>query len=259
MNILLIGEKYNCISSIIRNSKLLDKRYVASNDNIQDITSVKHLNINELAQKACALQIDIAINTDNNLINSNIIEIFKKNKINLISINKKWLNLETSRMAAKQLMLHYSVNVPQTVKMPTQFPVVIRTDSEQSMKELVEKLQEKRSKGVYIEDYLDGETFYLNTMWDGKNIFYFNMPDSLNEVQQERLDFFKTKFNFILSDENADFTGIFTISLIWTKNDWYINDFYMGINNTMNSNNLSSDKDFLYILNAAIYQKLNEI
>jgi hypothetical protein len=60
-----------------------------------------------------------------------------------------------------------------------------------------------------------------------------------------------------LSDENADFIGFFTTKLIWAKNDWHVLDLLMQLNNDSNIENI--EEDFLYILNAAIYQKLNEI
>ena len=107
------------------------------------------------------------------------------------------------------------------------------------------------------EEFLDGEIYYLLSLWDGKNTAHFQNEKELSEVQQDRLDLYKTKLNFMLSDEKADFTGFFTTKLIWAKNDWHVLDYIMHVNE--NSPLDSINKDFIYILNSAIYQKLNEI
>ena len=67
---------------------------------------------------------------------------------------------------------------------------------------------------------------------------------------------YKTKLNFLLSDEKADFIGIFTTKLIWAKNDWHVLDFIMHIDEDVDASLIK--KDFLYLLNLALYQKLNE-
>ena len=61
----------------------------------------------------------------------------------------------------------------------------------------------------------------------------------------------------MFSDEKADFIGFFTTKLIWAKNDWHVLEFIMHINEKSDFNLIKSD--FLYLLNSAIYQKLNEI
>ena len=61
----------------------------------------------------------------------------------------------------------------------------------------------------------------------------------------------------MLSDEKADFNGFFTTKLIWSKNDWHVLDFIMHIDK--NAWLECPKLDFLYLLNAVIYQKLNEI
>lgn len=58
----------------------------------------------------------------------------------------------------------------------------------------------------------------------------------------------------MLSDEKADFVGFFTSKLLWTKNDWYLLEYKMRLDK-----NAQIKGDLLYILNSALYQKLNEI
>ena len=200
---------------------------------------------------------------DKVFIQDGLVEILKKNLINVISVNQKWLNLETSRLVAKQLMNHYSINNPEVIKAPMYFPVIIKTNVPNktkivySMQELIEVKGALIDSTTYLEEYYQGEVCHLLSLWDGKNLLCFDKHFKLGEVQQDRLDLYKTKLNFMLSDENADFIGFFVTKLIWSKKDWHVLDFTMRINEYIDLNSI--DKDFLYILNSAIYQKLNEI
>ena len=93
------------------------------------------------------------------------------------------------------------------------------------------------------------------SVWDGKNLLSFPMKN-LTEVQTDRLDVYNTKLNFMLSDEKADFMGFFITRLLWAKNDWYVLEYIMHIGEKSDLNTIKPD--FLYLLNSAIYQKLNE-
>ena len=264
MNILLIGIPFNSILDSIQRSNLLDKVYIAGTVYLNTVPNIEFKTIPELIQKAKALQIDVAINLDNTLISENICEEFRRNKINLISVNKKWMNLETNRLATKQLLNHYAINNSKILKLPLKFPVVIKTENSEiladSMQDLTHKLEGLEDK-AHIEEFLNGEDFDLLSLWDGKNIYCFNSFSNLTEVQKDRFDLFKTKLSFMLSDENADFTGFFTTHLLWTKNDWYVKSFSIGVNSEIDIKSALAETktDFLYILNSAIYQKLNEI
>ena len=259
MNVLVIGNPNNSLISAIQASEMLDKLYTAFEIPIDGITNIQYYSLENLAKKAKTLQIDIAINTEKLFIEQGIVEIFKENLVNLISINKKWLNLETSRLAAKKLMDFYSINNPKIIKAPMNFPVVFKTDSPDnteiisSMEDLIERGENLKEEKKFVEEYLEGEKFELLCIWDGKNIFCFNSPKPTNEVKDDRLYLLKTKLGFMFSDEKADFMGLFTAKLIWAKNDWYVTGFSTEIEPAIEGS------DFLYILNSAIYQKLNEI
>lgn len=265
MNILLLGTgivEQSLINLCIK-SKYLDHIYTASSESLKNIPNVEYTNFSDLAQKAKSLQIDITLVVDKKLIEDGVVEILQKHMINVISVNKKWFNLESSRLIAKQLITHYSINNPQVLKAPVSFPIVIKTNEPYStkivysMKELVETRELLSGKNVFLEEYLDGELQYLLSLWDGKNLLHFPLSFVPTEVQQDRLDLYKTKLNFMLSDENANFIGFFISKLIWAKNDWYVLEYVMRINKKINLNLIK--KDFLAILNSAIYQKLNEV
>ena len=258
MNILLIGKPL--ILEPILKSKLLDKIYTAGFEPIDGIPNIEFENFEDLAHKAKALKIDIALSFDKNLIQAGIADILKKHLINIIAVNQKWFNLESQRLAAKQLMDYYSINNPPVIKAPLAFPIVIKsnetTQIANTMQELITLRENLSGKQVFLEDYLKGEIFESLFLWDGKNLLSFP-PENFTEVQEDRFKLLETKLNFMLSDEQADFTGFFSVKLIWANNDWYVLDYKMRLTEKPALNNIKTD--FLYLLDAAIYQKLHEI
>lgn len=262
LNILVIGDCSEKFCELIRASILVNKIYTASKNPLRSIANIEFQNINELVEKSKLLNIDIAILFDKNMINDGILEVFKKNRINLISVNKKWFNLETSRLIAKQLVTYYSINTPQILKVPVSFPLVIKTDSPKityiatSMEDLICQREKLSNERFFLEEYCDGDIIECLSAWDGKTSLLFE-PNNLTEVQIDRLNLYRTKLNFLLSDENADFIGFFVSKLMWYKNDWYFVEFKMGIDEVLLLNSIK--KDLVYIINAAIYQKLHEI
>ena len=81
MNILVIGKPYESLIELIRQSKLLDKLFIATDEQVEDIPNIKYYSLENLAEKARALQVDIAFNTDKNLIQEGLVEIFKENRL----------------------------------------------------------------------------------------------------------------------------------------------------------------------------------
>ena len=158
-------------------------------------------------------------------------------------------------------MAHYQINTPETIKAPLTFPIILKTDEPnidfiaKSMQELIDK-KSKITQKTFLEEYLEGTENNILCFWDGKNLWTNSSDKSFSEVQTDRFELLKTKLNFMLSDEKADFIGIFNIKLIWAKNDWYVLEFIMHLNETFEIN---IKTDFLYLINSAIYQKLNEI
>lgn len=265
MNILILGTgtvEQKLISLCLK-SRLLDHIYTASNEPLKDIPNVEYKDYIDLSNKAKALQADIVLVADKNLIKDGAVEILRKRMLNVISVNQKWFNLESSRIVAKQLMNYYSINNPDVIKAPVVFPIVIKTVTPKTtkvvgtMQELVEVIEHVEGEATYLEEFMKGEIQYLLSLWDGKNLVQFPFANNLTEVQEERLDLHKTKTTFMLSDEKADFIGFFTTKLIWAKNDWHVLEYIMHIDEKPDFGLIKSD--FLYVLNLAIYQKLNEL
>jgi len=116
-------------------------------------------------------------------------------------------------------------------------------------------MEAHKEEKFYFEEYIKGENSELYVIWDKKNIRFFYSKKNMTEVQLDRLDLLKTKLNFMFSDEKADFIGIFSVNLTWYKNDWYVLGFNMSGSIPVKH---FENTDFIYILNSAIYQKLNE-
>lgn len=260
MNILVIGNPQKNLIKLITTSKFYTKLFIASNDcNIEDFPILKYNSFQDLIKKAEAVQIDIAINLNTQFAAEGIAEYFKKSRINLISINKKWINLELNPKAAKQLLEHYSINAPQVIKVPLSFPILVCTadydKKANSITELTEIINNIDDESFYFEEYLGEEIINLYALWDGDCMFFLNELPNTNEVKEERLNLLKTKLNFMFSDEKADFSGFITIRLIWAKNDWYIKKFCFNTYDTIPSLKI----DFLFLLNSTIYRKLKEL
>ena len=262
MNILVIGNCTDGLIDLIKSSKTFEKLYITKNTEHSNIPDFEYSSIEDLVKKIKRLQIDLAIVTDKNFIKNGNVDILKMNFINVISPNKKWYNLEKSRLVAKQLLSCYSINFPQNILAPKEFPLIIKTDSKlknkivNSMDELIAIVNELQGETTFLEEFLDGKTYSLLSLWDGKNAQYFYDSQILTEVQEDRLEFLKTKLNFMLSDERADFMGFFTIQLLWAKNEWFVLDFDMTFNEETILSNIK--KDFLYLLEQTLYQNLNE-
>ena len=265
MNILIIGtgEVEKKLINLCLKSKHLDHIFTASKEPLDEIPNIEYESFEELVYKTRKVQADIILVADKTYIQSGLVDFCRSNKLNVSSVNSKWFNLESSRLIAKQLINHYSINNPNVILAPVTFPVVIKTDLinttkiAYSMQELITIRENLTGQKVFLEEYLNGEVSYLLSLWDGKSLISFDLPFTLTEVQEDRLDLLKTKLSFMFSDEKADFIGFFTTKLIWAKNDWHVLEFIMHINEKSDLNSIKSD--FLYLLNLAIYQKLDEI
>ena len=187
----------------------------------------------------------------------------KKQFINVVSVDKKWFNLEASTSVAKELLNYYSINTPVSILAPKNFPLVIKTINSScvkvvySMSDLINVVSNIAGEKYILEEYLEGTVYSVLTLWDKKNAIHYLGNQVLTEVQSDRMNLFQTKLNFLLSDEAPDFIGFFTTKLIWSNNDWYVLGFKMGFDEKSILNCLNAD--YLYVLNSAIYQKVNEL
>ena len=50
---------------------------------------------------------------------------------------------------------------------------------------------------IDIEEYLKGEEYSLISMWDGKSLLHFDTIPNMTEVQEDRLNLYKTKLTLL--------------------------------------------------------------
>ena len=161
LNILVIGSG-NVERDIIElclKSKLLNKIYTATSAPIEEFANIEYSSFKELAKKAKALQIDIALCFDINLIREGLVDVLRENYVNVISVNKKWLNLETNRKVTHKLCEYYSLNIPKVIKAPVKFPIVVKTNIPKykkivfDMQELVSAREELAGEEIFLEEF----------------------------------------------------------------------------------------------------------
>ena len=92
MNILILGTGNieQALINLCKKSKHLDHIYTASDQPLQNIPNIEYSDYKDLVKKIKALQIDIVLNANKNLIEDGIVEFLKKNMINIFSVNQKW-------------------------------------------------------------------------------------------------------------------------------------------------------------------------
>lgn len=258
LNILITG----CGKSagLILKSKLLNKLYVTSDSEIEGAINITYETFDELAQKCKALQIDIVVVDSEELFFAGLADTLKKYHINCIGASEKWAKFAYSGLYAKKFLNRYDIANPLVLTFPKKFPLVLKVGRTQrianSIQELVKiretEIPQEFSKDIFLEEYIEGEDFLLYSLFDGENLLSFPI-EGLTKEQQKGLEEFKLKLHTMLKSEKADFTGFLNTQLIWSESKWYVRGFSLDFPEK------NIPKDILYILVAAIYQKLNEI
>ena len=104
-------------------------------------------------------------------------------------------------------------------------------------------------KTIYIEEYIEGEEYNLNSLYDGNNLITFPPQNiDLNIIAD-----YNKKLERMLKSEKVDFVGFINSKVIIAEDKVYNIGFRFEFAKP------NTDVDFLYLLNLAIYQKLDEI
>ena len=263
MNLLIVGTISQDFINFVSNSKLLDKIFVTESSLNVDVPNIEYSSKEELLKKIKALQIDIVIIFNKNFVRIGMVDYLKSNFINVISVNQKWFNLEDSRLVAKRLLGYYKINIPKIILAPTEFPLVLKSDLQglrkviTSLDELIQYTQKYVGQKTFLEEFLSGDCYKLLSLWDGVSGYHFEDNSTFTEVQKERLELLKVKLNIMFSEEKANFLGFYSTEIIWTKNDWYVLNIEMTLDEELILAYIK--KDFLYILYLMVYQKINEL
>lgn len=254
LNILIAGDGVS--ASIFLKSKMLKKLYVTSDNEISGAINISFNTFKELAEKCRTLQVDIVIVENEKWVIQGICDVLRKNLVNCFAVSAKWTELLN-----KKLLYKYDIKTPLTLTYPKP-PLCVKSGKickkANSLAEVVEIKKEifqtsaELAKNIFLEEYLEGEEYTVTSLFDGKNLLTFPSKNMTN-LQKELLADYSSKLELVFVDYKADFVGFVNSNLIWAGKSWYNTGFSFGFLKP------EIDNDLIYILNSALYQKLNEI
>ena len=253
LNILIAGEGKTL--PLVLKSKFLNKLYITSDSEIAGAVNIRFNTFQELAQKCRALKIDIVIAENEKWVLQGISDVLKKNLINCFALPSAGNKLVLSNSFARDLVKKYDILTPKRLAYPNQYPVVVRADGickigfslEEiiNIREEISKQSEEIAKTIFLEEFINGQFMHIPSLFDGKNLLSF----SNNQFIQE----YSKKLCKLLVQEKFNFTGFLTSKLILKDNLVY----NLGFSSDFPMPDMKVD--FIYLLNSAIYQKLDEI
>ncbi len=253
-NVLIATEqKETAAQELVLNSKYLNKLY--STIATEKAIEVKFNTFKELAHKCKTLKIDVVIVENQKWILQGIADVLKKNFVNCIALTSQANKLLLSYSYSRKLLDKYGITVPAKLLYPTTFPVVIKSDGSvdigYSIEEIIQQREnianqsEELARTVFLEEFIEGEYVYLISLFDGKNLLSFTDNALVKEYSK--------KLEKLLVEEKFEFIGFINSKLIISSGKVYNIGFSLDF--SMFNNNI----DFIYLLNSAIYQKLDEI
>ena len=143
INVLIAGN--GVCAPEIKKSKYLKKLYITGDKEIDGAVLIKFNTFKELAQKCKALQIDIVIVENEKWILQGIADVLKSNLVNCIAPTSKWTELALSPVFAREIVQKYSIDTPKLIKLPVDFPIVLKakgiTKKADSLQELIDYRQ----------------------------------------------------------------------------------------------------------------------
>ena len=254
LNILIaLDDNKSKTADIIKKSKYLNKLYTTGV--LEGAVEIKFNTFHELAKKCRALKIDIVIVENEKWILQGIADVLRKNLVNCLGITSRVNRLILSNSYARELLEKYNIFCPKKLPYPIKYPVYVKADgyckAGNSLEEIINirkniaSKSEEIAKTTYIEEYIEGTHCHLISLFDGKNLLSF--------TQNPELLKYSAKLQTLLNGEKFEFIGFLTSKLIICENKIFNVGFSSDISLP------ESDFDFIYLLNSAIYQKLNEI
>jgi len=259
LNVLIVCKNSSKYLEYIKSSKFLSKVYTTSNIEQEGAVTVNFNTFQELCEKCRALQIDIVLVEEEQWILEGIADVMRKNYINCFAPTSRWTNLALYNSFANRLLEKYEIDIPPQTLLPTEFPVLVKADGiirkANSLQEIISIKKEifetspEIAKTVYLEEYLHNKKYIVSSLFDGNSIYTF----SNKNLSQILLKEYSTKLEQLLKGEKADFVGFINSYLIEENGKIYNTGFSFEF--------LKPDCEFdiLYILQLAIYQKLNEL
>lgn len=254
LNLLIASENEQSKTiELIKKSKYLNKLY--STAAINGAIEIKFNTFKELAQKCKALKIDIVIVESEKWVLQGVADVLRANLVNCLALTARANQLILSNSRRQELLNKYGILTPKKLLYPSEYPVIVRADGVckkgNSLDEIIQirgdiaKQSEEIAKTVFLEEFIEGKIVNLISIFDGKNLLSFTKDDLI-------LDY-SDKLQKLLTCEKFGFIGFLNSELIISGSKIY------NLGFSSNFSDISFDIDFIYLLNSAIYQKLNEI
>ena len=254
LNVLIAGE--GKLLDLVRGSKFLKKLFITSSEEVEGVVSIKFNTFKELAQKCKSLQIDIVLVENENWVRQGIADVLRAHFVNCVAPTALWSERLVDSIESRNLLEKYNIAVPEKLKYPQKFPLLIRGKGfkyrAESLEEVLQikrainqKYSQEIAQGIFLEDFLEGEIINLTSFYDGKNVKTFSDRYGIAEYSEALKE--------MLTKEKADFIGFFVSRIILHNGKYYNAGFGLDFSKT------EFDKDFLFILSYGIYQKINEL
>ena len=254
LNVLIAGDGISI--NYVRCSKYLNKLYITSENEFENAINISFNTFLELAKKCKALKIDIVLVENEKWIMQGISDVLRRNFINCLAIDSRWAAIFSSKKMSKNLVEKYGIKVPKTLAYPSEFPVIVKSDSlvksaytiseAIGIRNEISKLSENIAKSIFLEEYLTGQNLILTSVFDGKNLI--TLPNV--DIPKETIKEYNLKLQNMLVGEGANFIGFFNSKIIYNGKIFNVGFDFAWSN---------FEFDILYLAISMIYQKLDEI
>lgn len=200
LNVLVFGSgaREQAIAEAVLRSSLLGKLYLAEAGFAKLGEVIKYESYEDLAQKCVEKNINIAVFGPEKPLCEGIVDVFKKHNIPCIGVDKKYSQLESSKLYAKKFMKKHHIktgsyttvtakNLPDYDKL--KYPVVIKADglcggkgvviannanfAKKTIEDFLGGKFGENSTTILLEEFLPGEELSLMSLWDGKTLLNF--------------------------------------------------------------------------------------
>ena len=181
---------------------------------------------------------DVILCLDENELSAGFVDLCKQHDFNCIGVTKNFLRLETSRFCAKMFAANNSILCPRLLPIESpDYPQVVKLDErlDNSVKVVLNDAEKKSfttenaGHKYFVEEFLDGEIFSpILFRYRGKLIPFENYSDLFDNFTPQKSEKFKLllqKLESAFVAENAEFSAIFALNLIWSQKEFYLAGF----------------------------------
>ena len=248
------GGRECALANAIAESPLINKLFTLRDFHINnsEVIDMKNKNYKEQAKFITECGINLVIICDEKALCDGITDIFNRNNIAVIGINKTFSQLESSKSFSKKFMNKYGINNTKTLTDKSEvYPQMIKDnglckgkDCQYIVNTPTEKcsaIDKLKPKNHLIEEYLEGKKIYVVTYLTGDTFTNFLpveiinngntaiCPANLNANQRLKLNVYLCKLEYGLKLEDANFNGFITSELVWAYDGWCVVEYNISL------------------------------